>query len=107
MPTPLFQKGHPGYKKKGTPNKKTKQWGDLGEFLANEGSERALQIMREAPKDKFMKYYLEMLEYFKPKLSRVDNLQLPENTPGLNAIQIFDSNAEQITDAIVLNDKTE
>ncbi len=52
---------------------------------------RALEIMDTCEDEKFMNHFTGLLEYFKPKLARVDTLQLPENTQPLNKIEIIDS----------------
>ena len=38
-----------------------------------------------------MVYYPLLLEYFKPKLARVDKLDLDKDTPPLTKIEIVDS----------------
>jgi hypothetical protein len=86
-----FKKGHSGYKPLGAKSEKTLAWEHLGEFITEAGAERVKSILGTCPPDKFMIYYPMLLEYFKPKLARVDNLQLPENTPALTKIEIVDS----------------
>lgn len=94
--TKLFEKGHKGFKPKGAVSKKTEAWKHLGEFITEAGAERVKEILRTAPPDKFMLYYTTLLEYFKPKLARVDNLQLDEETKPLTIIEIVDSKTEEI-----------
>lgn len=84
-----FQKGHSGYKKKGTKERKTKQWEELGLMHEEGGAETAQKILKAYGKkaikedgtinpefaDKFMDHYKNLLEYFKPKQARVENVQ--------------------------------
>jgi len=54
----------------GSKNKKTEEWEQLGDFLTEEGAERAKGIMRDAQDNAFMRYYTMLLEYFRPKHQR-------------------------------------
>lgn len=75
-----LMKGHGGLKPKGAVSKKTEQWKMIGEYLANEGAERFAKVMIDSEDKEFMQYYRDILEYFKPKLSRSDQ----NNTGELN-----------------------
>ena len=86
-----FQKGHEGFKPKGAKSTKTIEWETFGKELLEKGMPRALEIMDTCEDEKFMNHFTGLLEYFKPKLARVDTLQLPENTQPLNKIEIIDS----------------
>jgi hypothetical protein len=86
-----FQKGHKGLKPKGSKSYRTIEWENFGKELLEKGMPRALEIMDTCEDDKFMNHFTGLLEYFKPKLARVDNLQLPENTTPLTKIEIVDS----------------
>ncbi len=86
-----FQKGHEGFKPKGAKSTKTIEWENFGKELLEKGMPRALEIMDTCEDEKFMNHFTGLLEYFKPKLARVDTLQLPENTQPLNKIEIIDS----------------
>lgn len=59
--------------KKGQVHEKTKAWDNLGDFLTEEGAEKAREIIRNAPPDKFMLYYTMFIEYFRSKRSREDS----------------------------------
>ena len=85
-----FQKGNEG-RPVGSKSTRTIEWENFGKELLEKGMPRALEIMDTCEDDKFMNHFTGLLEYFKPKLARVDNLQLPENTPALNKIEIVDS----------------
>lgn len=69
-----FEKGHKkiGGKKPGTPNKKTQMWDALGEYICNEGSEKALNIIKKYDEEKYVAAFEKFLEYFKPKQQRAD-----------------------------------
>lgn len=91
MANPNFKPGHKGFKPKGTLSNKTKAWENLGEFITEAGAERVKEILATCPPDKFLMYYTMLLEYFKPKLARVDTLELDKETQPLTTIQIIDS----------------
>lgn len=59
--------------KKGQIHKKTRDWKTIGEAFKGQFSDRAMSIMENASDQNFMKYYLSLLEYFAPKLSRDGN----------------------------------
>lgn len=67
-----FEKGHKkvGGKQKGKKNEKTLAWEGIGDYLINEGADRAREIMMQSKDEKFMLYFNTLLEYFKPKLAR-------------------------------------
>lgn len=72
-----FAKGNPG-KPKGAIHEKTRIWNEIGEWFKNEALELYkdnLIEMMEDPKQKAeaMKRYEALLEYFAPKLSRVES----------------------------------
>lgn len=77
-----FKKGHEGRKPKGAVSKKTKAWEELGDFITSAGAIQAMEIINSyAEKDingkakdpeKFLQHYNNLLEYFKPKQSRVE-----------------------------------
>lgn len=70
MPAP---KGHKkwGGKQKGTVSAKTQAWNEMGEYLTQGASQRALEIMHKCNDRDFMIHFNNLLEYFKPKQSRV------------------------------------
>lgn len=59
-----------GGKQKGSVNAKTKQWDELGESIVSTHTERFNAILNMSDDDDFIDRYLQVLEYFKPKLSR-------------------------------------
>ena len=64
-------KGNPG-KPKGAKNKKTLMWDALGEYICNDGSKKALDIIKGYEDEKFVAAFEKFLEYFKPKQQRAD-----------------------------------
>lgn len=65
---------------KGQVTAKTQAWDNLGDFLTEEGAEKAREIIRNAPPDKFMLYYTMFIEYFRPKRSREDSKGNSDNS---------------------------
>lgn len=77
---------NPNGRPKGTVSKKTLAWDQLGEFFTTSGAEKAMDIINyygeivlkpDGSKDyrnpdKFLLHYTNIMEYFKPKQSRVD-----------------------------------
>lgn len=59
-----------GGRQAGTPNKRTQQWLQLGEAIATTHTERFNEILGKMDDDNFTKTYLQVLEYFQPKLQR-------------------------------------
>jgi hypothetical protein len=87
-----FEKGHKGFKPKGAKSTRTLEWEEFGKELLEKGMPRALEIMETAEPQLFMNHFTGLLEYFKPKLARVDSLTLdPDKTEPLTKIQIVDS----------------
>ena len=82
-----FKKGHSGYKPKGAKGKKTQQWEALAETLTGDQSTKFGELMDKLwnsnnVKDQLIaaELYIKMVEYFKPKQSRVDtNIDLNTN----------------------------
>lgn len=69
-----FEKGKPktGGRKKGVKDAKTQAWEQIGEYLIEGGSTRAMEIMMKSSDKDFMMHFNNLLEYFKPKQSRVE-----------------------------------
>ena len=86
-----FAKGNAG-KPKGAKSHRTLEWEEFGRELLEKGMPRALEIMETADANLFMNHFTGLLEYFKPKLARVDSLTLnPDTTPPLTKIEIVDT----------------
>jgi hypothetical protein len=65
-----LQKGHGGLKPKGAISERTEMWNKLGEYVVTQGAERAMQVLGAMEDEEFLKNYMTMLEYFKPKQGR-------------------------------------
>ena len=57
---------------RGSRNKKTELWEKLGDYLTNEGAEKAIEILEKSDDKMFVGIYDKWLEYFKPKLQRTE-----------------------------------
>lgn len=83
-----FEEGNKG-RPKGVKNRKTQAWDELGDFITKEGAKSAMRIINHYGEmvqkedgteeirnpDKFLLHYSNLLEYFKPKQARVENVQ--------------------------------
>ena len=71
-----FNKGKSktGGRAKNVRNKKTLQWESIGEYIINEGSDKYKQYLEGLSEKEFADEYRAILEYFKPKQNRVDNV---------------------------------
>lgn len=56
----------------GSKNQKTIDWDTFGRNLIDGGLPRLQRIMDESDDDTFLKVYIQLLEYFKPKLKRLE-----------------------------------
>ena len=68
-----WKKGEGG-RPKGVKNKNTLAWEALKDDIINLHTERFNTILTQLPPDKFVNTYLQVLEYFKPKLARNENV---------------------------------
>ncbi len=78
MPAP---KGHKGYKPKGAISQKSIAWQNLGEFITEGGAERLKRILNESDDATFMRVYIQLIEYFKPKQSRTEYEKIQDVRP--------------------------
>lgn len=69
--TGKFTKGNPG-RPKGAKDKKTKMWDELGEFVVNEGAQTYMKYLKQMDPEDYMKRFEAVLEYFQPKLARLE-----------------------------------
>jgi len=70
-----FEKGKSGNSKgrpQGAVNEKTKQWEALGDAIITEHAERFNAILEHSDDENFQKYFMMILEYFKPKQARTE-----------------------------------
>jgi len=70
-----FKTGHPklGGRKPGTPNKNTFIWEQLGNWMVEDGATKAMKELAQLKGEKYLRFYAMFCEYFKPKLSRIEN----------------------------------
>ena len=78
-----FRKGNPG-KQKGTISKKSKEWEALGKFITGGEAKRFKEEMAKLNGKDFINSYMQVLEYFQPKLQRTENKH--EHEGGINVI---------------------
>lgn len=62
-----------GGRKKGSLNKKTKEWDDIGEYISTHGAAKYMCILKEIEGKDYMERFEKVLEYFKPKLGRTEH----------------------------------
>jgi hypothetical protein len=74
--------------KKGSKHIKTTQWDTLGNYLVNEGLDRFLEYLKNVHDKTYAEYYMRLIEYFKPKVMRV-NSSVNEKEPLI--IKIIES----------------
>lgn len=63
---------NPNGRPKGAKSKKTKQWEYFAEYCVEEGCERFSQELNSLKGKEYVQAFLNLMEFFKPKLSRVD-----------------------------------
>ena len=92
----------------GTKTDKRKQWEALHESIAGRHTERFNRVLATLDDEKFMDNYLRILEYFKPRLQRAENINMntqldrvvlvasPDDIPTLP--DNFDENEDQAQD---------
>lgn len=64
------QSGNPKGRPKGSVDKKTEIWKEVGEKLETVGATKFWNELNKMKGEKYLKYYFGALEYFKPKLQR-------------------------------------
>jgi hypothetical protein len=73
-PFPKGVTGNPAGKPVGTKSTKGKQWEVLHESIAGTHTERFNKVLATLDDKEFMDNYLRILEYFKPRLQRAENI---------------------------------
>jgi len=95
-----FTKGNPG-KPPGAKNKKSILWDQLGDFFVNEGAERFITEIRTLEGKDYVNAYSQLVEFFKPKLSRVETTDdLSREIDALTEEQAEDL-LKQLSDKII------
>lgn len=80
MPFEKGQSGNKAGKPKGTISQKTKFWNEVKEWFMGEGAEKYIKEMKTLKGRQYTEAYSSALEYFQPKLSRVENKVEAEKT---------------------------
>lgn len=57
---------------KGQFQQKTRDWLQIAEMFKGDFTDRAIQIMESSIDEDFMRHYKDLLEYFRPRMSRVE-----------------------------------
>lgn len=96
MPQPKGTSGNPLGKPKGTKSQKTKEWEALGEAIATRHAERFNALLDELEPEKFADKFLQVLEYFKPKLQRTELKH--EGEIDINLGNLSDSDLEKLSE---------
>lgn len=77
-----MQKGktnNPNGRPVGSKNQKTKEWEALGESILTRHASRFNNILNSSKDGEFMDKFLSIIEYFQPKLARVESKQQVES----------------------------
>ena len=99
MPFKKGQSGNPEGKSKGTRSKKTVEWEALGEAITTKHADRFNKILNDLPEDKFADKFLQVLEYFKPKQARVENVHQGDVSINIQEVKTYaDNQADKETD---------
>ena len=91
------QSGNPAGKPKGTKNSKTLEWEEFGKELLSSGTIKAKLILESADPDTFMKYFIQLVEYFAPKQSRIENNTTNESNVTVKVDWDFDGIEDSTT----------
>jgi hypothetical protein len=96
-------KGHtnnPNGRPKGAKSKKTVEWEALGEAITTRHADRFNKILKDLPDDKFADKFLQVLEYFKPKQARVENVHQGDVSINIKEVKTYaDNKADKEADA--------
>ena len=100
----LIQKGevrNPKGKPKGALSQKRKAWELIGESLMNECSDKFMVEMNKLEGTAYINAFLNIMEYFKPKLSRSETINQNENIETITVtlsqtLTVFPDNVDEI-----------
>ena len=84
-------KGNQYAKNKGK-HQKTKEWEALGEAITTRHADRFNKILKDLPDDKFADKFLQVLEYFKPKQARVENVHQGDVSINIQEVKTYADN---------------
>ena len=88
-------KGHtnnPNGRPKGAKSKKTVEWEALGEAITTRHADRFNKILKDLPDDKFANKFIQVLEYFKPKQARVENVHQGDVSINIQEVKTYADN---------------
>lgn len=93
MAQPKGKSGNPNGRPAGSKNERTKQWEALGTAIEQKHTERFNAVLAGMDDETFARTYLQVLEYFKPKLARTE-IQAAVET---KEVQTFTLGGKEIT----------
>ena len=64
---------------RGSKNEKTLQWEAFGKVLLDEGLPRLVSLLQNSDDETFLRIYIPLLEFFKPKLKRIEEVKESES----------------------------
>lgn len=64
----------------GSKNTKTKDWESFGKEMIEGGLPRLNQILENCDDETFLKTYIQLLEFFKPKMKRIEQTGTVQET---------------------------
>jgi hypothetical protein len=85
MPSPIAQKGHKkqGGRKKGTPNQKTMVLDSFAQDITEGGMDKFRKELAKLRGAAYVKAYMALFEYVKPKLGRTELTVPPDSETTL------------------------
>ncbi|HET6224649.1 MAG TPA: hypothetical protein VFF27_00125 [Bacteroidia bacterium] len=88
-----FEKGHEktGGKEKGSKNKKTELWEEFSSYCLEGGLEKFKVELGKLDKAAYVKAFLTLLEFHKPKLARIVDKEGEDVIPSTITIEIVHS----------------
>jgi hypothetical protein len=97
------QSGNPSGKPKGAVSLKTQGWQLLAETITTTLTDKFMEEMDKLEGTAYINAYLNMMEYFKPRLSRVESKveqtnveQVVINIPGMTELPQFPDNFDEV-----------
>jgi len=93
-----FKEGNPG-KPKGTLNRKTVLWHELSEWFIDKGASKFIKEIQSLKGKEYVHAYSLVLEYFKPKLSRIEVSDEVDNEPGIR--ELFEMSPQERTSILL------
>ena len=76
IPAKKGESRNPNGRPKGSVNRKNVEWAMLHESITGKHTDRFNRVLAKLDDEKFMDNYLRILEYFKPRLQRAENINM-------------------------------